>query len=165
MSGTTPNLMDELKKLQDPYVDIMRQKVGEFMLIRDDLERRGTISGAGLSGIVDKTVDVYKDKNNKDIAKFIITNKSSNSTVDWADHLQISLLSTLLYNNGFPCQIIVKTLIKDQTQNQNQKELKSLEDNKLDGVVYKMPMVYAGAEGESVDTTIVINKQTNDTGY
>jgi len=136
-----------LKELQNPYVDIMRQKIGEFMLIRDDLERRGTISNVGLDDMIDKTVVVYQDKTNKEIAEFIITNKSNNSTGDWADDLQISPLSTLLYNNGFPCQIIVKTL----TKNQEQTELKFPEDEELGDVVYKMPMVYAGANGEPVD--------------
>jgi len=135
-----------LKGLQNPYVDIMRQKIGEFMLIRDDLERRGTTSGTGLSAIIDDIDKVYNEKDNKQIAEFIITNKSSNSTDEWADHFQISLLSTLLYNNGFPCQIIVKTL-----KNKPQSDMLSPDDGKLGDVVYKMPVVYAGARGEPVE--------------
>jgi hypothetical protein len=150
MSGTTQTLENKkaLKDLQDPYVNIMRQKIGEFMLIRGDLERRGTISGVGLDNMIDKTVVVYQNKTNKEIAEFTIKNKSNNSTGDWADDLQISPLSTLLFNNGFPCQIIVKTLTKPESISDNQ----LLEAGVLGDVVYKMPVVYAGAKGEPVDT-------------
>lgn len=136
----------ELKKLQDQYVDIMRQKIGEFMLIHNDLEETRGVTVDPKFNTVINVSDASKSNRTsiKDMAVEIIKNKAINSTNDFADDLHISLLSTLLCNNGFPCQIIINRLTKQQEQTE-----KKFPEG--EGFTYKMPMVFAGAEGESVD--------------
>lgn len=147
--------VNDLEKLQNPYVDTMRKKIGEFMLIHNDLEeKRGVTLEPQYNDIINIDIEgeenVYSGKSIKEIAVNTIQNKATDSTKDtkdWADEFHISSLATLLYNNGFPCQIIINRLTKKQEQ--IEKSVRKFPET--GDFAYKMPMVFAGASGESVD--------------
>jgi hypothetical protein len=144
---TTQNNTDVLKTLQNPYVGILRQKIGEFMLIHNDLEEK---RGIKLESTLNEVINIGDARglktSIKDIATKIITQKADTSTGDWANETHIALLSALLCNNGFPCQIIIKRLTTDNATEQKYPSQENV------NFTYKMPMVFAGAEGEETVT-------------
>jgi hypothetical protein len=150
-----------LKKLQDPYVDIMRQKIGEFMLIHNDLEET---RGVALEPIFNRVINASdsstpsKDITTiKDMAVNIIQSKTNKSTSEHADHHSIVLLHALLFNNGFPCQIIIDKLKNQDTTTTyidyidyiDHKDHKDIDN---DARIYHMHVLLAGANGEAVDS-------------
>jgi hypothetical protein len=87
-------MADKFKQSQDEYVKILREKLGEFMLVILDMTKRGVMAHKTLTAIKKKT----------DITN-IITSDAKKDTDAWAEDIEINTLSILLYNNGFPFQM------------------------------------------------------------
>ena len=139
-----------LKTLQDPYVDIMRQKIGEFMLIHNDLEEtRGVTFDPTFNKVINVSDPPTSNRTSiKDMAVNIIQSKTNKSTSEHADHHSIVLLHALLFNNGFPCQIIIEEL---KNQNTTTTYIDYI-DTGNDARIYQMYVLLAGANGEAVDS-------------
>jgi len=94
MSDVLIDKTSKFKELQDKYVKILREKLGEFMLVILDMTNRGVKAH--------NTLTVIKKK--EDITN-IITSDVKKDTASWAEDIEINTLSRLLYNNGFPFQM------------------------------------------------------------
>ena len=91
---------DITQVIQVAYMATIRKKLGEFMLVIRDLINRQVISSDNHSRLPE------------DIVK-IITEGSQPSTSNWAGSQEMKYLTILLYNNGYPVQIINKTAVQE----------------------------------------------------
>lgn len=124
--------MSERKDTQIAYVAAIRRKLGEFLLVIRDLLDRKVLSDDNF-GIIP----------NKESIKNIIQAGTHNHTNNWGDFPEAKYLAILLYNNGYPVQIIAKTgetihkFPSDQVYNYN--------------LTYKMYIVHTDAAGGEVE--------------
>lgn len=117
--------------IQVAYMATIRKKLGEFMLVIKDLIDRQVISSNNHSMSPLKTEDIIK----------IITEGNQSSTTDWADNPEINYLSVLLYNNGYPVQIIA------EIGNTNPQYFPENTYFYSENALYKMYIVYTDASG------------------
>jgi hypothetical protein len=118
------------REIQTVYMATIRRKLGEFMLVIRDLINRDVISSDNHSELPDKS----------NIVK-IISAASESSTSNWADNPEINYLSVLLYNNGYPVQIIAEI---GNASPQNFPENTYFDNG---NALYKMYIVYTDTSG------------------
>lgn len=97
-----------LKQKMTAYQKVLRTKIGEFMLVINDLLKRK----------VEAHPTLYRVRPFQDI-EGIIRAKDKKTTSEWAQDPEIALLMTLLYNNGYPFQLhntIAQSVPQGQTQ-------------------------------------------------
>lgn len=117
---------------QIAYVAAIRRKLGEFLLIIRDLLDIEVLSNDNF-GIIP----------NKEYIKNIIQAGTHEHTNNWGDFAEAKYLAILLYNNGYPVQIIAKTsetihkFPSDEVSNYN--------------ATYKMYIVHTNVSGEEVE--------------
>jgi hypothetical protein len=138
MSSTTQTLEE---KMTD-YQKVLRKKIGEFMLVINDLLVRGVVAHPTLNTV--RTLE--------DIVK-TITEGNKKTTNEWAEDPEITTLMTLLYNNGYPFQLynhIAQTVTETQTQPGNQTYP---ENNLFDNgaALYKSYIIFGDLTGGQVE--------------
>lgn len=136
------------KTIQVAYMATIRKKLGEFMLVIKDLIDRKVIKP-----------NESLEFPTKSKIETIIQAASESSTSNWADSPEMLYLSTLLYNNGYPVQIINKTAENSEIK------FPPSEYFYNKNALYKMYIVYTnatgGGEGSKNHYTIAIPEDLN----
>ena len=125
--------MADFKSSQEPYVKVLRKKLGEFMLVVQDMNTRGVEAH--------NTLTVIKNKND---AEKIINEEADKATSDWAEDIEINTLCRLLYNNGYPFQMHNK-IAQEEAATQIYPP-----NNYFDGdALYKSYFIFGDLQGEA----------------
>lgn len=128
-----------LEEKMTEYQKVLRKKIGEFMLVINDLLERNVNAHPTLGNV----------RRLEEITQIISAgNKTSTST--WAGDPEISLLMTLLYNNGYPFQLhntIAQSVAQGQTPSGT---VKYPEDKYFDReALYKSYIIFGNLQGDS----------------
>lgn len=117
---------------QIAYVAAIRRKLGEFLLVIRDLLDKKVLSNDNFGIIPDK-----------ESIKNIIKAGTHEHTSNWGDFPEAKYLAILLYNNGYPVQIIAKSV--DTIHKFPSNEVGNY------NATYKMYIVHTNVSGEEVE--------------
>ena len=129
-----------LEKNMTDYQKVLRKKIGEFMLVINDLLERDVEAHPTLKY-------VRKLENIKEL----ISAGNKETTSEWAEDPEIATLMILLYNNGYPFQLynrIAQTVQGGQTSSGTQTYP---EDDKFNNgnALYKSYIIFGDLKGDS----------------
>lgn len=129
----------QLELKMTSYQKVLRKKIGEFMLIINDLITRN----------VKVFLNAYDFKDKQSIIN-TITSGENKSTDNWTGDKEIRTLMKLLYNNGYPFQLHNYLAQEVKEGKKPPGTYKYPEDNFFDGdVLYKSYVILGDLKGDA----------------